>query len=229
MHFAVGQLLDPKLSFIQLFSPIYAHVKIFAYFALQLFIRVPKALYLLFVRKRDAIKYCLLFSLKMYIICLIYDMLHVQWVFLRKLLLSRNVELNPGPETLSFCCWNLNSITAYDFLRVSLLEAYNSLYNHDIMGIVETHLDDTVDDERLALKGYEFIMNNHPLNKKRGGVGLYIRNSLPKKNRADLVTLPECIVCEIHLDKKSTSLLLFIEAPAKITMISMTFLITFSF
>ncbi len=107
-------------------------------------------------------------------------MLHVQRVFSRKLLLSGNIELNPGPET-SFCCWNLNSITAYDFLRVSLLEAYNSLNNHDIMGIVETHLDDTVDDKRLALKGYEFIMNNHPLNKKRGGVGLYIRNSLPKK------------------------------------------------
>ena len=37
---------------------------------------------------------------------------------------------------------------------------------------------------------------------KKGGVGLYIKDSLPSKSRSDLVTLPECIVHEIHLNKK---------------------------
>ena len=50
-------------------------------------------------------------------------------------------------------------------------------------GIVETHLDDTIDKDRLVLKGYDLIKCNQPLNFKRGGVGLYIRESIPKKER----------------------------------------------
>ena len=109
---------------------------------------------------------------------------------------------NPGPETLDFCTWNLNSITAYDFLRVSLIEAYNSVHNYDLIGIVETHLDSTVEEDRLTLDGYTFFKDNHPQNVKRGGVGLYIKDALPSKNRPDLVTLPECIVFEIQLNRK---------------------------
>ena len=77
--------------------------------------------------------------------------------------------------------WNLNSITAYDFLRVSLIEACNSVYNYDIIGIVETHLDSTVEEDRLALNGYSFMKDNHPQNVKRGGVCLYIKDSLASK------------------------------------------------
>ena len=65
-------------------------------------------------------------------------------------------------ETLEFCTWNINSITANDFLRASLMEAYNSVYNYDLIGIVETHLDSTVDKDRLDLNGYTFIKDNHP-------------------------------------------------------------------
>ena len=46
------------------------------------------------------------------------------------------------------------------------------------------------------------MRSNHPENVKRGGVGLYEKESFPAKNRADLVTLPECIVCEIQLNRK---------------------------
>ena len=48
----------------------------------------------------------------------------------------------------------------------------------------------------------EKVLASHPRNVKRGGVGLYIKDSLPSKNRSDLVTLPECIVYEIQLNKK---------------------------
>ena len=47
-------------------------------------------------------------------VCTVCYILHAQWLILRIILLSGDVELNPGPETLDFCCWNLNSITAYD-------------------------------------------------------------------------------------------------------------------
>ena len=89
------------------------------------------------------------------------------------------------------------------FLRISLIEAYNPVYNYDIIGIVETHLNSTVDEDRLALDGYTFIKNSHPQNVTRGGVGLYIKDSLISKNRSDFVTLPECIVYEIHLNGKN--------------------------
>ena len=38
---------------------------------------------------------------------------------------------------------------------------------------------------------------SQPQNVKRGGVGLYVKDSFPSKNRPDLVTLPEFVVCEI--------------------------------
>ena len=83
-------------------------------------------------------------------------MLHSHWVF-RAILLSGGVETNPGPDALSFCSWNLNSIISHDFLRISLLEAYNSVFSYDLIGIVETHIDSTGDEDKLALDGYRFI------------------------------------------------------------------------
>ena len=123
--------------------------------------------------------------------------------------------MNPGPETLDFCTWNLNIITAYDFLRVSLIEAYNSVYNYDMIGIVETHLDSTIEESRLALDGYTFIKSNHPHDIKRGGVGLYIKESLPSQNRSDLVTLPKCVVCEIQLNRKKYFFVVIYRSPSQ--------------
>ena len=76
----------------------------------------------------------------------------------------------------SFCSWNLNSICAHDFTRVSLIEAYNSVHNYDLIGIVETHLDSTIDESKLNLDGYSFFKKNHPQNIKRGVLGSTIKN-----------------------------------------------------
>ena len=134
--------------------------------------------------------------------CVTFYNLHTQWLVFRTILLSGDVEINPGPETLNFCTWNLNSITAYEILRVFLIEAYNSVYKFNLMGIVETHLDSTIDNDRLILEGYSFLKNNHPHNVKRGGVGLYVKDSFPTTERPDLVTLPECVVCEFQSNMK---------------------------
>ena len=141
--------------------------------------------------------------------------LHTQWLVFATILLCGDVETNPGPETLDFCCWNLNSIATHDFLRISLIEAYNSVCNYDLMGIVETHLDSTVDEDRLALDGYTFHKENHPQDVKRGGVGLYVKDSLPSKNRPDLVTFPECIVCEVQLNKKKYFFVVIYRSPGQ--------------
>ena len=149
-----------------------------------------------------------------YIVCMVGYTLHSHWVF-RAILLSGDVETNPGPDTLGFCSWNLNSIIAHDFLRISLLEAYNSVFSYDLIGIVETHIDSTVDEDKLALGGYRFIKNNHPQDIKRGCVGLYVKESLPSKDCFDLVTLPECVVSEIQMNRKKYFFVVIYRSPSQ--------------
>ena len=162
-----------------------------------------------------AVKHYLFLYIYFYFGCISCDTLHLQWLVFRTSLLSGDVETNPGPETLNFCTWNLNSLAAYDFLRVSLIEAYNSVHNYDLIGIVETHLDSTIDENKLALNEYTFINANHPQNVKRGGVGLYIKDSLPSKRRSDLVTLPECIVYEIQINRKKYFFAVIYRSPSQ--------------
>ena len=78
-----------------------------------------------------------------------------------------------------------------------------SVYNYDLIGIVETHLDSTIDENKLAL------------NVKRGGVGLYMKDSLPSKRRSDLVTLPECIVYEIQINRKKYFFAVIYRSPSQ--------------
>ena len=59
--------------------------------------------------------------------------------------LNDDIELNLGPKlssckSFSICQWNLNSITSYNFIRASLLTAYNSIHKFDIIYLSETHL-----------------------------------------------------------------------------------------
>ena len=138
---------------------------------------------------------------------------HLYWAF-RAILLSGDIETNPGPETLNFCSWNSNSIIAYDFLRISLIKAYNSVFNYDLIDIVETHIDSTVDDDKLVLEGHRFVKNNHPLDVKRRCWPL-CNKSLPSKDRFDLVTLPECVVSEIQIHRKKYSFVVIYRNPSQ--------------
>ena len=59
------------------------------------------------------------------------------------LLAFGDIEPNPGPRKRSTCCnfsicnWNLNSITAHNFEKVDLLEAYNTFKKIDIICLSE--------------------------------------------------------------------------------------------
>ena len=152
--------------FLPLFARVHRFAKTGLYTTLELFKRIPLGIIGLVRYKHVAVRQFLFLYAYFYIGCMACNTLHTQWLVFRTILLSGDIETNPGPETLDFCTWNLNSISAYDFLRVSLIEAYNSVYNYDIIGIVETHLNSTVDEDRLALDGYTFIKDNHPQNVK---------------------------------------------------------------
>ena len=67
----------------------------------------------------------------------------LRWLYVLLITLSGDVELNPGPkrntvQTLSICHWNLNSICAHEFPKLTLLRAYVSVRKFDIICLSET-------------------------------------------------------------------------------------------
>ena len=134
--------------------------------------------------------------------------MHFFWFYIKKIILSGDVETNPGPQSkrcqeFSICHWNLNSIATHSFNKVSLLKAYITIYNYDAICFSETYLDSSIlsDDKNLEIPGYDLIRADHPSNSKRGGVCVYYRNSLPLKIQ-DIFYLQECIVFELKIGNK---------------------------
>ena len=129
------------------------------------------------------------------------------WVCLLHLVVCPDIHPNPGPAHsnnftggfLSFCNWNLNTLSKEDFYRITLLEAHNTQHNYDIISLCETSLDNamTVPD----MPGYKFHSCNHPDGNRSGGVGIFYKESLPLKIREDL-SFSESIVCELIFGHK---------------------------
>ena len=95
-----------------------------------------------------------------------------------------DIESNPGPRklkenTFSICHWNLNSITAHNFSKLTQLKAYISTYKHDFICLSETYLDSSISDNLIDIKGYNLFRADHPDNIKRGGVCIYYKEPLP--------------------------------------------------
>ena len=74
----------------------------------------------------------------------------------------------------------LNSIDAHNFLKMSLLQVYNTKHRFDIICLTETYLDNSyhTDDDQVAFPGYNLIRADNPNNIKRGGVCIYYRETL---------------------------------------------------
>ena len=111
-----------------------------------------------------------------------------RFAFIMLLLLTcGDIESNPGPRRCDFCynfsiCyWNLNSMTAHNFEKINLLEAYNTINKFDIICLSESNLDSSIasDNDKLSIKGYNLYRADHLNKVKRGGVCAYIRESLP--------------------------------------------------
>ena len=120
------------------------------------------------------------------------------------ILISGDIEKNPGPgnvsgHNISICHWNLNGITANNFVKISLLDAYNAVHDFDLVCISETFLnsDYSSDDPRLSIQGYTMIRSDHPSNSK--SVCIYYKEHLSFVRRNDITLLDECIVGEIRI------------------------------
>ena len=132
------------------------------------------------------------------------------WYLLLRLILSLDIHPNPGPINsnnkygggfLSFCNWNLNTLSKDDFNRISLLEAYNTNHNYDIISLCETSLNDTTQVPDNILPGYKFHACNHPDGDRSGGVGIFYKETLPLRIRQDL-SFDESIVTEMIFGHK---------------------------
>ena len=137
------------------------------------------------------------------------------------LMLSGDIETNPGPDpgylsSFSFCHWNLNSIAAHNFIKMSLLQAYNTINRFDIICLSETYLDNSyhTDDDQLTFPGYNLIRADNPNNIKRGGVCIYHRDSLPVKV-INLNILNEFLVCKLSLGSQRVCLVSIYRTPSQ--------------
>ena len=103
----------------------------------------------------------------------------------------RSKKQTPGPRpnpcpSFSICHWNLNSLTAHNYLEVSLLRAYVAIRKFDVVCLSETYLNsfNLSDDHNFNLLGCNVAMGQSPIKYKKtekGSVCIYFRNSLPLK------------------------------------------------
>ena len=116
-----------------------------------------------------------------------------------------NAEVNPIPKRnfyqsprFLFCHWNLNSLIAHSFARVSLLTGYLSVNKLDIVYLSETFLNSEIlaDYENLQMPGYSTAQVDQPSSIKRSGACVYYKTSLPLK-LLNIKYLQKCINLEL--------------------------------
>ena len=130
-----------------------------------------------------------------------------------------DIEINPGPQKkqpkyFSCCHWNVNSLLAHN--KISLLTAYNTIHQYDVICISETFLDSSVplDDHNLPIQGYSLIRIDHPDNVKKGGVCLYFKENLILKVNDDSF-IAQCIIFEITLQNQKGYVAVTYQSPSQ--------------
>ena len=94
----------------------------------------------------------------------------IQLIWVHALLIRQtgDIEMNPKPNpchNFSICHWNLNSIAAHNYLKVSLLRAYVAMKKFDlVLCLSEIYLDSSYlsDDDNFHLPGYKLVRADHP-------------------------------------------------------------------
>ena len=96
-----------------------------------------------------------------------------------RLALCPDIHPNPGPTHwnnftgwfLSFCNWNLNTLSKEGSIHITLLEAHME-HNYDIISLCETSLDDNV--QVPEMPGYKF----HTDGNRSGRAGSFTESQL---------------------------------------------------
>ena len=115
-------------------------------------------------------------------------------------------------NVFSCCHWNVNSILAHN--KLSLLTAYNSALNYDLICLTGTYLKSTVDPNSLLINGYKLVWADHPDDVKSGGVCLYYRENLTLQ-LVDTPYIEQCILCEIHIQNTTGYVAVIYRSPSQ--------------
>ena len=100
--------------------------------------------------------------------------------------LSGDIEINCGAKSnalnrcFSIYHWNLSSISAHMFTKVSLLLACIPVHKFNIICLSETYLNSGIssDEKNLEIPGYNLVREDHLSNSTRGGVCVYFKSLL---------------------------------------------------
>ena len=140
------------------------------------------------LRGVNNVKVLKLFKISLYLQLLSFLLYHLISSDIIKSNLVRfgNAYENPGPNdcNLKFFHWNLDSLTARNNTKVSLIEAYNSVFNYDLIAVSDTRLNQSIDSEDMRIEGFsnKVFCNNHPSNSRvPGGVCIYHKENVPIK------------------------------------------------
>ena len=120
------------------------------------------------------------------------------------LLYHRDIEPNPGlkklkKNSLSVCYWNLNSLSAHNFLKLTQMKAYISMYKHGFICLSETYLDSSTPDGQLETDRYNLVRETIPIISKE--ICIYYKESLPARVII-LLYLKEALLLEMTYNKK---------------------------
>ena len=124
-----------------------------------------------------------------------------------------DIEINPGPKPSS---WNLNRISAHNFIELSLLRAYIFIHNSIFYAYQKPilTLDSTIstNNNNLIIPGYDLYRADHPSNGKRGGIRIYYKNCFLLKI-TNIKYLQECINFDIKIGGKLCTLVTLYRSP----------------
>ena len=121
------------------------------------------------------------------------------------LFICGDMEINSGPKNTKSCYfslshWNINSLPAHDFSKLSK----HTIQNTILICLSETYLDSSYadDDTQLNLKDFALIRADNPHNRKKGGVDfIYFKERLVVHSVSPL-NLNKCLVLEINIQNK---------------------------
>ena len=94
------------------------------------------------------------------------------------LLLSGDIEVNPGPKrssNIKFGHWNINGVAAHDFIKVPLIKVFIKTSNFDIVCLSETLLDSTIPNDNETRNENETYKQE-----VRDDLNVCVLNILPK-------------------------------------------------
>ena len=124
-----------------------------------------------------------------------------KYLFILFLLISNDIQLNPGPlnsSTLKSCSLNARSIVN----KRTELQAMVATKELDIIAITETWLNPEIMDQEILSSDYNIYRRDRL--GKGGGVLLALRDNICCYRRCDLETDCEILWCEVHFNPCST-------------------------